>query len=82
MSSRGETSPAQNDNGPHLFEEIDTINIIDVMKKSIPFILFVFGFLTLNMFQGLVAIACMVIGLVMLIERIWPEKWASDAEEE
>ena len=52
------------------------------MKKSIPFILFVFGFLTLNMFQGLVAIACMVIGLVMLIERIWPEKWASDAEEE
>lgn len=41
----------------------------------LPWLLIVFGFLTLNMFQGYVAITCMVIGIVMLIERKWPEKW-------
>ena len=38
----------------------------------------VFGFLTLNMFQGVIAMTCMVIGVVMLIERKWPEKWDTD----
>lgn len=45
------------------------------LMKVLPFILIVFGFLTLNMFQGFVALTCMVIGIVMIIERIWPEKW-------
>lgn len=45
-----------------------------------PVLLIVFGFLTLDMFQGYVAIAFMVIGIVMIIERIWPEKWDSDNE--
>lgn len=41
----------------------------------LPWLLIVFGFFTLNMFQGYLALACMVIGIMMLIERIWPEKW-------
>ena len=43
--------------------------------KFLPWLLIVFGFLTLNMFDGCIAITCMVIGIVMLIERKWPEKW-------
>lgn len=46
-----------------------------LLMKVLPWLLIVFGFLTLNMFQGVVALACMVIGIVMLIERVWPEKW-------
>ena len=45
------------------------------LMKVLPLLLIFFGFLTLDMFQGFVALACMVIGIVMLIERIWPEKW-------
>ena len=48
------------------------------LMKALPWSLIVFGFLTLNMFQGYIAITCMVIGIVMLIERVWPEKWKSD----
>ena len=50
------------------------------LMKVLPLLLMVFGFLTLDMFQGYLALACMVIGIVMLIERVWPEKWASDTE--
>ena len=46
-----------------------------LLMRTLPWLLIVFGFLTLNMFQGFVAITCMVIGIVMLIERVWPEKW-------
>ena len=49
-----------------------------MIKKIAPFLLMVFGFLTLDMFQGFVAIACMVMGIVMLIERKWPEKWGDE----
>ena len=48
------------------------------MKKVIPFLLIVLGFLTLDMFQGYIALTCMVIGIVMLLERLWPEKWGED----
>ena len=46
--------------------------------KFLPWLLIVFGFLTLNMFQGYIAVICMVIGIVILIERKWPEKWDSE----
>ena len=46
-----------------------------LLKKALPWLLIVFGFLTLNMFQGYLALACMVIGITMLLNRIWPEKW-------
>lgn len=42
--------------------------------KAMPWMLIVFGFLTLDMFQGYLALTFMVIGIVMLIERLWPEK--------
>ena len=45
------------------------------LMKVLPWLLIVLGFLTLNMVQGFVAITCLVIGIVMLIERKWPEKW-------
>ena len=41
--------------------------------KVLPLLLIFLGFLTLDMFQGFVALTCMVIGIVMIIERIWPE---------
>ena len=41
-------------------------------------LLILFGILTLDMFQGFLALTCMVTGIVMIIERIWPEKWESD----
>ena len=48
------------------------------MMKMLPLLLIVIGFLTLDMFQGYVALACMVTGIVMIIEKIWPEQWESD----
>lgn len=45
------------------------------LMTALPWLLIVMGFFTLNMLQGFVAIPCMVIGIVMLIERKWPEKW-------
>lgn len=45
------------------------------LTKVMPWMLIVFGILNLNMFQGYLALTCMVIGIVMLIERIWPEQW-------
>ena len=51
-----------------------------LIMKALPWLLILIGFLTLNMFQGFVSITCMVIGIVMLIERVWPEKWGEKAE--
>ena len=48
------------------------------MKKALPFLLILFGFLLLPFFRGLPAITCMVIGIVMILERIWPEKWGDE----
>ncbi len=45
------------------------------LMKAMPLLLIVFGLYTLNMFQGYLALSCMLIGIVMLIERVWPEKW-------
>lgn len=46
------------------------------MKKSLPYILILVGLLI----QILVGIApaagiCILLGIVMFIERMWPEKW-------
>ena len=49
-----------------------------LFMKVLPWLLIIFGFLTLNMFQGYLALTCMVIGIVMLIEQVWPEKWGSE----
>ena len=48
------------------------------LMKVLPWLLIILGLLTLNMFQGYVALSCMLVGIVMLIERIWPEKWEDE----
>ena len=45
----------------------------------LPWLLIVFVFFFLNMVQGFISITCMVIGIVMLIERRWPEKWGDES---
>lgn len=50
-----------------------------LLLKVLPWLLMAFGFLTLNMFQGYLALTCMVIGIVMLLERRWPEKWSEES---
>lgn len=46
--------------------------------KILPWLLMVIGFFTLNMFKGFISIPLIVIGIVILIERKWPEKWGSN----
>ena len=55
-----------------------TMKKSSLTMKVLPWLLIVFGFLTLNMFQGFIAITCLVIGVVMQIERVWPEKWGDE----
>ena len=50
-----------------------------LMMKALPWLLMFFGFFTLNMFQGYLALTCMVISIVTLLERRWPEKWGDDS---
>lgn len=49
------------------------------MKKSIPYLLILFGLLILFIIeQPIVAGVCLLIGIVMILESIWPEKWGVD----
>ena len=50
------------------------------LMKVLPWLLIIIGFLTLNMFQGYLAFAFLVIGITMLIERKWPEKWGDEGQ--
>jgi len=49
--------------------------IKNIQNWILPWLLIVFGFFMLNMFQGYLGVFCMVLGIVMPIERRWPEKW-------
>ena len=52
------------------------------LKKLSPYILILLGlliFLVIN--QPIVAGVCLVIGIVMIILQIWPEKWEADNQE-
>ena len=51
----------------------------EMKMRLLPWLLIMFGFFTLNMFQGYISLICMIIGIVMLLERIWPEKWGDEA---
>lgn len=48
---------------------------ITMKMKLLPWLLIILGILTLNMFQGFISVPCVVIGIVILIERRWPEEW-------
>jgi hypothetical protein len=52
--------------------------INSLMMKLLPWLLIIFGFFTLNRFMGILSLTCMVIGITMLIERKWPEKWDTE----
>ena len=59
-----------------------SLNITN-MKKNIshlfPYLLILFGLIILFQFgQGPVAGVFVLIGIVMVVESIWPEKWGSD----
>ena len=45
------------------------------LMKAMPWLLIVFGFLSLAILPAPISFICMFIGIVMLFERIWPEKW-------
>ena len=49
------------------------------MKRMLPYVLILIG-LILLLFAGqaIPAGVCFLLGIVMIIERIWPEKWGSD----
>ena len=49
------------------------------MKKLYPFLLLLFGlFILFIVDQPIVAGVCILVGIVMIIETIWPEKWETD----
>lgn len=49
------------------------------MRKFYPYLLILFGLLIL-FFIGLAPVAgvCLLLGIVMIIERKWPEDWEAD----
>lgn len=50
-----------------------------ILKKSSPYLLIIIGlFLLLYIGHAPAAGACFVIGIVMILESIWPEKWEVD----
>lgn len=53
-----------------------------IFKKYSPYLIILFGFFVFFVFlfigQATVAGGCFLIGIVMIIERIWPEKWDAD----
>ena len=49
------------------------------MKKLYPFLLLLFGlFILFIVDQPIVAGVCVLLGIVMIFESIWPEKWETD----
>ena len=49
------------------------------MKKLYPYLLILFGlFLLFIIGQAEVAGVCIIIGIVMFMEKIWPEDWEAD----
>lgn len=49
------------------------------LKKASPFLLLLFGlFMLLVMGNAMIAGICLLLGVVIIIERIWPEEWKQD----
>ncbi len=49
------------------------------LKKMTPFLLILLGlFVLLLMGNVIVTGVCFLFGIVMVLERIWPEKWEAD----
>lgn len=46
-----------------------------LLKRMMPVILIVFGFLSLSRIEPMIGFGSIFLGIVMFIERKWPEKW-------
>lgn len=51
-------------------------------NRATPWIMILFGFYSLNILPYMAGLAFMVLGIVMLIERRWPEKWGDEKDSE
>ena len=50
--------------------------------KFLPYLIIILGlFLLYKMNQPVPAGICILLGVVMIIERIWPEEWGKDKKE-
>lgn len=51
------------------------------MIKLLPYLLILLGFFILFMIQQpIVAGVCLLLGIVMIFEQIWPEKWGPESK--
>ena len=50
------------------------------LYKAIPWLIIAFGFLSLNIIPPMFGWLCILLGVVILIERKWPENWNLDNE--
>lgn len=51
------------------------------MKRMLPYLLILIGLiLLLFVGQAIPAGVCFLLGVVMIFEKIWPEKWDTDKE--
>ncbi len=53
--------------------------MVILLKKAFPWLLIIFGFLSLGALPAMMGWGIMLIGIVMIIERRWPEKWGDEA---
>ena len=53
-----------------------------LMKRMMPVFLIVFGFLSLSRIEPMIGFSSILLGIVMLIERRWPEKWGDITSKE
>lgn len=51
----------------------------ETKMKLIPWLLIFGGFYSLIMMPAVIAGGCIVVGITMLIERRWPEKWGASS---
>lgn len=68
-----------NSNLPHSLSVHNFNYMIKIFKLSIPYFFILFGLLLLFILsQPIPAGISLLLGVVMIIERIWPEKWEKE----
>ena len=50
----------------------------EMKMRLLPWLLIFVGFYLLSFLPWMISCACMILGIVMLIERRWPEKWGTE----
>ena len=49
-------------------------------KKATPWLMVVLGFFSLNYLPAIIPGAVIVVGITMLLNSVWPEKWDDEAQ--